>query len=167
MQTITLHTKPFGEMVVPVADGLFEYYTLPLGGKDVRFHLHIFENFLDDQTAETVTRFLNEFPAMYDKARAFIAAQADDDDVDYFFRSGVEETDEAYLLNLFGVDGTDKITKAAFLAALELRGSHIWQSDKGAVGCVLDFSLDEEYTDELLAVSFGGDCEPTNIAHES
>jgi hypothetical protein len=167
MQTITLHTKPFGEMAVAVADGLFEYYTLTLGGKEVRFHLHIFENFLNAQTAETVTRFLNEFPVMYAKARAFIAAQADDDDVDYFFRSGVEETDEACLLQLFGVNNTNKITRDAYLAALELRGSHIWQSDKGAVGCVLDFSLDEEYTDELLAVSFGEDCEPVNIAHES
>ena len=114
-----------------------------------------------------MTRFLNEFPELYDKARAFIAAQADDADVDYFFRAGVYEMDEEYLLGLFGVDSTDKITREMYLAALELRGSHIWQNNKGAVGCVLDFSLDEEYTDELLAVSFNDACEPVNVANES
>jgi len=164
---ITINTPLFGELAIPAEEGLFEYFTLPLGGKDVTFHLHIFEDFLNGDTAKITGRFLENFQVLYDKARAYIAEQADDSDVDYFFRAGVEETDEDYLLGLFGVGSTEDITKEMYLAALELRGSHIWQSDKGAVGCVLDFSLSEEYTDELLAVSFNEALEPVNIANES
>ena len=167
MSTIVLNTKTFGELAISAQEGLFEYYTLSLGGKDVKFHLFIFEGFLNDDTVKTVERFLDNFSVLYDRARAYITEQSDDSDVDYFYRAGLDETDEEYLLNLFGVSGTEKITKEMYLAALELRGSHIWQNDKGAVGCVLDFSLDEEYTDELLVVSFNDALEPVNIANES
>ena len=166
---MTINTKTFGELAISAENDLYEDYTLSLGGKDVTFHLHIFEGFLNDETAKIVKHFLDNFPALYDKARAYIAEQTDesDEDIDFFYRDGIEETDEDYLLGLFGVDNTEKITKEMYLAALELRGSHIWMNDKNAIGCVLDFSLNEEYTDELLAVSFNDKLEPLYIAHES
>jgi hypothetical protein len=162
-----LSTRLLGELTVPVAEGLFENFTLPLGGKNVAFDLYIFENFLNERTAEIVARCIDGIPLMYDKARAEISERANGDLVDGFVREGIGEMDEDYLLGLFKVDSREEIARESFLAALELRGLHIWQDREGEVGCVLDFSLDKEYTDELLVVSFDQALDVTNVSHES
>jgi hypothetical protein len=167
-KTLQITTTLLGELTVPVEEGLFEDYTLPLGGKEVTFNMFIFENFLNEETAKITAMFIDSIPLMYDKARKEITARAADSElIDCFFREGVAETNEDYLLELCQADSREEITKEMFLAALELRGLHIWQNKDGEVRSVLDFSLDEEYTDELLVISFNQALDVVDITNES
>jgi hypothetical protein len=171
-KTIQITTTLLGELTVPIEEGLFEDYTLPLGGKEVTFNMFIFENFLNEETAKITALFIDSIPLMYDKARKEITARAADSElIDYFFREGVAETKdedyEDYLLELCQVDSREEITKEMFLAVLELRGLHIWQNKDGEVRSTLDFSLDEEYTDELLVISFNQALDAVDITSEN
>jgi hypothetical protein len=168
MMAMNLSTQFLGELTVPVAEGLFADFTRPLGEKDVTFNLYVFENFLDEENAKITARYIDNIPLMYDRARAEINERAAGSElIDYFVQSGIDEMDEDYLLGFFEVGSREEITKEMFLAALELRGLHIWRDEEGEVGCVLDFSLDEEYTDELLVVRFNQVMDVTSISHES
>jgi hypothetical protein len=171
IDTMNIKTKLLGELHVSISDGLLDDYTLVLGGKEVTFSLFIFDNFLTDETASATIRFIDNIPSLYEKARAEIKAQsADSAMIDYFVKDGLDCTDEdyeEYLLDLLEVDSVKEITKEMFLEALELRGLHICETKNDGVICVFDFSLDEEYTDELLVVAFNDVLEVIYITNES
>jgi len=168
MGVYKIDTTLFGEIEVPIKDGLFETFTITLGDKEMCTMLYIGEEFLDDETLCITENFIEHIPEMYNKARTTLFACCHENKlVSYFIDSGLEETDRDYLIDAFGVDSVSDITREEFIDKLSVRCIRIGPDKENKIDCVFDFSLEEEYTDELLVVFFDDAYTITDISHES
>lgn len=163
MANITLNTELFGTISFDSEDGLWEYYTIEIDGKEINTRLDI-ESYLDPDSAEHIEDLLNRLPQMLHIAKAeLVERYPEDETVRVFVDFQMEEIDEDSLLECFEVDALSEITPEAFLNALQLCGISI----DGNAECAIDLCLDPDVTDALLVVRFDQDLEITDIAHES
>lgn len=163
MSNITLNTDLFGTITFDSEDGLWEYYTIELDGKELSTRLDI-ESYLDEDSSEQMEDFLNRLPQMIHSAKAeFVERYPEDETVRMFVDYQMEEIDEDSLLECFEADDLSEISPEAFLNALQLCGISI----DGNAKCSLDLCLNPDITDALLVVRFDGDLNILDIAHES
>ncbi len=163
MAEITLNTKLFGSITFDSEDGLWEYYTIELDGKEIETRLDI-EAEQSDEDVTVIQSFLENIPQMIQKAKAvFVEKYPTDETIRMFVDFQMEEIEEDSLLSRFGVDALSEVTPKLFLEELKLCGISI----DGNAECTLDFCLDKDITDALLVVCFDEDMEICDIAHES
>jgi|GEM_PF-2124330 len=169
-----LETKLFGEIEVsqkeiynpgdyPIAH--YESYELVLNEKEKIVDLHIF-NVLTNDNIKTIEDMLNNVPQMYEEGKKAIFNGKDSNElIKYYVYFHIEELDEIH--ELFDVDSNDKISFEMFVEKLDLRAIAINVDKENGIDCTLDFSLQKEYSDELLVVSFNDKHEIYSITHES
>lgn len=163
MANITLNTDLFGTITFDSEDGLWEYYTIEMDGKEISTRLDI-ESYLDAETAEQMEDFLNRLPQMIHSAKTeAMERYSEDETVQGFVDYQMEEIDVDSLLECFEADDLSEITPEAFLNALQLCGISI----DGNAKCSIDLCLDPDITDALLVVRFDENLKITDIAHES
>ena len=163
MADITINTKLFGTIEFDSEDGLWEYYTIELDGKEVNTRLDI-EAEQSDEDIVYIRNFLENIPQMIQKAKSvFIEKYPSDETIRMFVDWQMEEIDEDCLLSCFDVDTLAEVTPKQFLEELKLRGISI----DGNTECIIDLCLDGNITDELLVVHFNQNMEILDIAHES
>lgn len=163
MADITLNTTLFGTLEFDSEDGLWEYYTIDLNGKEIETRLDI-EAEQSDEDIVHIHNFLENIPQMIQKAKAvFIEKYPSDETIRMFVDFQMEEIDEESLLSCFAADTLCEVTPKRFLEELNLCGVSI----DGNAECIMDFCLDKDITDALLVVHFSQDMEILDIAHES
>ena len=170
METVLLQTSLFGALEFKNQDGLMKDVSILLGGRKLTVTLYLWENFITEQNYADVLTFLEQIPAMYQKAREVIETSHQENEViRYFIQSQINEIEEQVLLDYFDVETLQQITPERFLQKLEPRT--IWiaptVSPNGEIDCTFDFSIEEEISDELLVISFSPAMEITRIVHES
>jgi len=98
MANITLNTDLFGTITFDSEDGLWEYYTIELDGKELSTRLDI-ESYLDEDSSEQMEDFLNRLPQMIHSAKTeFVERYPEDETVRMFVDYQMEEIDEDSLL---------------------------------------------------------------------
>ena len=163
MANITLNTDLLGTIAFDSEDGLWEYYTIEMNGKEINTRLDI-DSDLDADSAEHIEELLNRLPQMIHMAKAeFVERYPEDETVRVFVDFQMEEIDEDSLLECFEADDLSEITPEVFSNSLQLCGISINDS----VECSIDLCLDPDITDALLVVRFDQDLEITDITHES
>ena len=161
-----INTDLFGEIEVSQTDGLTEDYEIVLGGKNMTINLQIFENIVSDNTLKTVENMLNQIPQMYEKGKNAILDGIDSDDtIKSFIDFYLDAADDYY--EIFDVDSSDEITSAMIAEKLEPRNIFIATTKDNMIDCNFDFSLPEEYTDQLLVIRFDDNYEIYDISEES
>lgn len=167
MEPVIVNTTLLGALTVPYNDGLYEEYTAVFGEKKITFNLYIMEQSVTPERMETAAKFVNNLPQMYQKGKEAIAANAESEVVSFFVQDQLENIEEQALLPALPVDSLDEVTTEMFLGLLELRSARIGLNAQNELDCVLDYSLDEEISDELLVLYFNTQLEITYMTHES
>ena len=146
MNVCTIDTKLFGEIEIAQPEGLVEDFNITLGGKDMIIDFQVFEDVANDSTIKTIENMLDNIPLMYEKGKKAIIDGMDSNAVikgfidDYFYDDDID-----VYLDFFGADS----------------------GEDGTIDCTFDFSLPEEYTDQLLVICFNDKHEIFYITHES
>ncbi len=168
MKDVTIETSLFGVLKFPNSEGILKDFTLELDDKEIRTSLNIWEDFITSKNIAVVKNFLENIPNLYEKAINEIDNnKAKNDVIMDFIESALEEMDEEALLEIFDVDSVDEITTEIFVQILEPRQIWIAPTSSGDIDCTFDFSLPEEYSDQLLVLRFDSQLDLTDISHES
>jgi len=168
MSTYTLDTKLFGKIEITQSDGLMEDFDIVLGDKDMAIHFQVFEDVANDSTIKTIEKMLDNIPLMYDKGKKAIIDGIDSNAIiksfidDYFHDDDIDE-----YLDFFDVDTGEEVTALMVGERLEPRAIVIANDKDGIIDCTFDFSLPEEYTNQLLVIRFNDKHEIFYITHES
>ena len=166
MELYKIKTKLFGEIEVSQTDGLTEDYGIILEDKEMNIELQIFENVVDSDSVKAVEDMLNHIPEMYKKAKKTILADMESNPfVKSFIEFYMDELDE--YSDIFDVDSTDEVSEIMVAEKLESRGIFLSHDNNGRIECTFDFSLPEEYTDQLLVIRFNIQYEISDITWES
>ena len=164
MDNYTINTTLFGKLDIPVDEGIFEEYIISLGGTEMTLYLCIDEEFVNDSNIEKVTNLIENIPEMYKKGKQSIWDNRESSELIRFFVSW-------HLENLDGLDEIfeteDEVTFDMITKKLEPRLIRIGESSLSSIECVFDFSLPEDYADDLLVVKFNEKFEIFGMAHES
>ena len=167
MPKYTINTKLFGKIKADTEDGMCEYYDITLGGRDMNTSLMIFEDTLNDDTLKIVSDLIEHVPEMYEKGKSELMKKRDSDaTVKFFIEWHLDELQEE-VLEIFDVSSVKEITSDLFIDELYLRNITIAETKDGWIDCTMDFSLPDEYSDELLVVRFDEKYEIYDISHES
>ncbi|MNJ42577.1 hypothetical protein D3C77_375490 [compost metagenome] len=167
MNSYTINTSLIGKLEVPVGDGLYKSYEFELGGQKTLVSLYIVEDFLTKDNVSTVQHFIDQIPAMYQKAKKDISLSASSNEIIKEYTSfHIEELGDD-LVSLFNLASSDQLTPELFVNNLEPRTIRIGPHSNDDIDCTFDFSLPEDFTDELLVVSFNPNLEIYTITHES
>jgi hypothetical protein len=172
MEYFKFQTKLFGEIEITHTGGLFNDYDIALGGNEMKITLSIDENFVDANNIKIIKNLLEHIPEMYQKAKLTILDKMDSNElIKFFIECYFEENDTGKLYEeyheIFDVDSTAEVTKKMAAKKLEPRMIAIDYLKGDKIQCRFDFSLPEEYTDELLVISFDTQYEICHITHES
>ena len=168
MSAYVLDTKLFGEIEITESDGLIEDFDIVLADKEMTVHFQVFEDVANDSTIKTIKNILDNIPLMYEKGKKAIIDGMDSNAIvesfidDYFYDDGID-----VYLDIFDVDTTEKVTAIMVAERLEPRAIVIANDKDGMIDCTFDFSLPEEYSDQLLVIRFNDKHEIFNITHES
>ena len=166
MSVYTLNTKLFGEIEITQSDGLVDDFEIILGGKDMTITLNIFEDVATDITIKTIENMLANVPLMYEKGKnTILDGKETNGFIKFFIEQYLDDIDE--FVEIFDIDSSDEITAAMIAEKLEPRGIVITNDNDGMIDCTFDFSLPEEYTDQLLVIHFNDKYEIFYITHES
>ena len=161
-----IETTLFGKINIPADEGLFEDFSIELGGKEMSVNLYVVEDFLNESNLERVKSVMEQIPKMYETARKYISDNMNSNGfIKYFIECHIEELEG--LEELFDVSSARDITPEMFINRLEPRAIRISNDKETFLDCIFDFSLPEDYSDELLVVSFNEQCEIIDITHES
>jgi len=140
-------------------------YSIAFDGKEKGVYLCLF-NVLADDNIKAIEDMLDSVLSMYEKGKAALLSGKDSNElIKNFINFHIEELDEIH--EVFGVDSNDEISAEMFIGNLLPRGIAINVGEDNMVNCSLDFSLPEDYTDELLVVRFNDQHEVYEITHES
>ena len=169
MGYVKIDTDLFGKLEIPVKEGLMEDYTIDIDGKAINTTLYILENFIDSENVRIVKHFLENIVKMYETAKEEILENRDTDEtIRFFIDNERDNMDEENLSQIFQTDSTDNVTDERFVEKLEPRLIRIAPNDDtGHIECSFDLSLGEEYSDELLVVSFNQQLSVDYVTHES
>jgi len=168
MGTYSINTKLFGEVEISQSYGLVADYDIVLDGKDMTVHFQIFEDIVNDSTVKIIENMIENIPLMYEKGKKAIIDGMESNTIikdfigDYFYDDDVD-----LYLDFFCVDSAEKVTALMVAQGLEPRAIMIADKQDGTIDCTFDFSLPEEYSDQLLVVRFNDKCEIFYITHES
>jgi len=168
MSAYVLDTKLFGEIEITESDGLIEDFDIVLADKEMTVHFQVFEDVANDSTIKTIKNILDNIPLMYEKGKKAIIDGMDSNAIvesfidDYFYDNDID-----VYLDIFDVDTTEKVTAIMVAERLEPRAIVIANDKDGMIDCTFDFSLPEEYSDQLLVIRFNDKHEIFNITHES
>ena len=166
MSTYTLETKLFGEIEVTQSDGLIADFDIVLGGKDMSVNFQVFEDVANDDTIEIIENMLDNIPLMYEKGKEIILTEKESNAIiKSFIEDYFDDIDE--YAELFDVNSSNEITTTMIAKNLEPRSIFITNDNDDMIDCIFDFSLSEEYTDQLLVISFNDKYEICHITHES
>ena len=164
MDTYTINTTLFGKLDIPADEGIFEEFTITLGETEMTLNLCIEENFINDSNLQAITSLIEHIPEMYGKGKQRIWETRESSELIRFFVTW-------HLDNLDGLDEIfeteDEVTYDMITKKLEPRLIRIGQDKHGNIDCVFDFSLPEEYADDLLVVIFNDKFEIDKMTYES
>lgn len=168
MKQIIITSKLFGCLSFASEDGIMENFQIAINDKNLLIELYIMEDFITESNLNQVLLFLENIPNMYEMAKSFIASNIDDNEVEsYFLESLMDGIDKDDLINILDICTHKKITKSLVAQKLEPRAIRIAPGKAEDVDFNFDFSLPEEYSDELLVVYFNKYYEIHEISHES
>ena len=122
---------------------------------------------------DAFAQLLQDLPALDARARTALVAmlREDRDFIDYHTDAleegaeGLERT--AALQTTAKADGKDEVSAEAFAAALQLTHVGLWLSDVGDSPVVMDYQLDPEASDQILAVKCTAQGQVQDIDWES
>lgn len=170
METYKIKTDLLGEIELSKDDGIYEDLDIIIDSEKRTISFFVHENFLDDNNIKIVENYIHHIPEMHKKAKTAISEgkysngmicnfiESNIDDIE-----GLDWTDE-----FFSITSNDKISIDMVAEKLEIRGICIYpDKEKDIISCYFDFSLPEEYTDELLVFYFDEQYEIYCISHES
>lgn len=167
MEYYKINTSLFGLLDIPAVDGLCEDFEIILSEQEMGVTLIVFEDFLNDENIKIVSGFLENIPNMYQAGKTeLLKVKESSELVKYFIEFHLDELSED-MLTVFEVDSVDEITSERFINQLKLRTVSIAPDRNNEIDCTLDFSLPEEYTDELLVVRFNTRHQIYDLSHES
>lgn len=167
MDSYPIHTSLIGTLEVSVSDGLYQHCEFELGGHTQLIALYIVEDFLTKEHVGTVQHLIDQIPTMYQKAKNHITNSASSNEImEQYATFHIEELAED-LLSLLELNSIDELTPEIFMNVLEPRSIRIGPNNKGAIECSFDYSLPEDYSDELLVVSFDSNLEIYHVTQES
>ena len=173
-KTYKLQTDLFGEIEVfqkeeytdkdsPIVH--YKKYTLIFDGKEKDINLCLF-NVLSDSNLKVIQDMLNNVFGLYEKGKEALFSGKDSNEViKYFIDFHIKEIDEIH--EIFDVDSNDKISTEMFMEKLFPKAISISVNEDNILDCSLDFSIQGDYTDELLVVCFNSQHEVYDIKHES
>lgn len=170
MKRINITSKLFGNLSFANKDGLMKDFQININGKDLFTTLYIVEECISEDNINQAVQFLDHIPNMYETAKDFIMKNTNNHEVEaYFLESSMDEMDEDDLIDILGIDDAEEISKDLIAQRLEPRTMRISsaKAGDGKIDFNFDFSLPEEYTDELLVIYFNADYEIYEISHES
>ena len=168
MKDMSIDTQLLGTLIYTEKEGHFEEHTLSLQDKPVSFSVYIFENTPLDKHMDMIKKYLDNIPLMYEKIKQEIQENYKTNKVMTLFIECQQDFDSEDLMALFGVASVEKLSPEIFIQNIDLNGLHIAEiGDTGTIDCTVDFSLNEEYSDELLVFSFDNELNIVDISHES
>ena len=141
-----------------------EEHDIIIGIKELTTMLYIEEESLNKDNIKDVIEMLDRVPEMYKKSRDIILKETENGTIDFFVEWHIDELD---LAELFGVKNNKEITREMFLNFLEPRTINLYADEDGDIISFFDFSLPEDYSDELLVIRFNNKYEVFDISHES
>ena len=151
---LELDTTLFGHLCFPVSEGLFETFPLAIDGRSFQANLYLWEDAVNCETLPIVREELERVPQMYRAARRFLY---DHLKVNQMIRDFIQNHRECLepecLCGYFQIGSPEELTDELFYEKLELRTLAIKPQEDGE-DCTLDFSIDKEFSDELLVVRF-------------
>lgn len=160
-------TTLFGHLRFQASEGLFEDYALEIDGRSLTANLYLREHAVNRDNISLVQQELERLPQMYQTAREFLYGQyKSNQTIQKFIESHREEMDAEVLCNYFQVESPELLTDEQFIEKLELRTLAIKPQEDGE-DCTLDFSIDEDLSDELLVVRINRQGEITDLCWES
>lgn len=167
MENYKINTQLLGLLEISSKSGICEDYDINIQGRDMQVTLIVFEDFINDGNIKIVCDFIEHIPEFYQTGKTELLKIRDTNAlVKYFMKFHLDELSED-MLEIFEVDSVDVITSEMFINQLELRSVSIAPDRNNEIDCTLDFSLPEEYTDELLVVRFDSQHQIYDISHES
>lgn len=159
-------SKLLGYLKINSEDGLFQTYTIDLFGKSHTFNLYIFEETINEANSHIVKSLIDNIQAMYERGKIELIKEVDSEIVRYFIDFHKEELGPE-LLDLFNLNSLEDLSDEIFIRNLNLRMLAISENEEGKLEATMDFSLDENYSDELLVLRYNEDFEIFDISHES
>lgn len=167
MSTITMRTSIFGTLDIDQDADLWENCLIELDGKDLDVCLSIDGGLVTEETCAHVLELLESVPQMYRRAKDYLhGIYPQDATVDGFVSFHLTELEPEMLCEALNVPESECTAEALF-DALEPCAIVIAPDAKGGVGCMMDFSIGKEYSDEVLCVRFDAEMRIFDVAHES
>ena len=116
---------------------------------------------LDGAQLDAFAALIQDLPALDAKARGILQAELDGDDA--FMAYHLDEVHNFPALAAIAPDG--EISVADFVRAMRLTHIGLWADEPASV--ILDFQIDPEHSDQILAVKLDGQGELTAVDWES
>jgi internalin A len=119
-----------------------------------------------DGNKKVAEKVLDNLPALYEKGKTALFNSIDSNElIKNYIHFHIAELDELH--EFFGVDSNAQITAEMFIEKLAPKAIAISTDNENIIDCSLDFSLSEDFTDELLVVRFNNRLEIYEITHEN
>ena len=116
---------------------------------------------LDGAQLDAFAALVQDLPALEAKARAILQAELEGDDA--FMAHHLAEVDNFPALAAIAPNG--EISVADFVRAMRLTHIGLWANEPASV--ILDFQIDPEHSDQILAVKLDGPGELVSVDWES
>ncbi len=163
MAVITLNTTLFNTIKFNSEEGLWEYYTILLDGKECETRLDI-EAEQGDEDIVQIQTYLENIPQMIRMTKDVLKENYPfNETIRVFIDFQMDEIDKENMLSCFDVNDISEVTPERFIEKLKICGISI----DGNTECIIDLCLDENITDELLVVHFNHEMNIIDITHES
>lgn len=149
--------------------GFYDILETSVNGKAIQCGLNISEDLIGaDKAAEQAKSLINKLDKLDILARECIADDLENDGgtTAYYMEFHLEEVDEIWEELFPGVEISD-ITAAMIVPKLQLNSVGIHVNAAGEAELNLDYVINFDYSDELLAVYFDKDGNIITYAHES
>ncbi|MFC0490101.1 DUF2004 domain-containing protein [Sinomonas atrocyanea] len=155
----TAVSQHFGEIALAPGGGRAVAGRFTLDGVPVELDLNITaQDRLDEAALHKVDYRLRFLPELVESVRELIGQQLEDADsaAEQYRRFHCQNVDDGEVRSVFGVDRAQDITDEVFLKALRLAHVGIFPAQPERY-FVLDFTLGEHFTDEVLVAAADAD----------
>jgi len=166
----TFEIPNVGAVDFPSGTNGYWQFELPMRGGDVPLDINAGgDTFTKDMLAE-IQPFISDATRFDEVARdafkAEYAEKPDDGSVGIYLSHHAEELGEKDLLKIFGISDPDDLDIEHLLDALQLKRIGLYPGAEGRCA-VLDYTIDTEATDYILAAEFDSDGELCAISMDS
>lgn len=155
----TAVSQHFGEIALAPAGSRAVAGRFSLGGAPVELDLNITDqDRLDEASLHKVDYRLRFLPELVESVRELIGQELDDEEsaADQYRRFHCQNVADGEVKSVFGVERPEEITRDVFLRALRLAHVGIFPGQPERY-FVLDFTLGEGFTDEVLVAAADSD----------